>query len=184
MKKRLIATLLFLAVVLTGCSTKGEDKTEDAKTNCFDFTATEIVNSLEEWLIEFTPIAVVDNEENSEKIVTYTSQNDVFTTDTEAEYDLMHYHFTCDDITNKVSRISFYIDRDSSVATKRYLYHIYSIASCIDPSTNTDDITNTIESGFKEYDFAIYEGESFELNASRSDNYFNVSFTPHTKGEE
>lgn len=173
MKKRFIATILTAAVALAGCSTKGEDKTE-----CFDFTSTEIVSSLRDCVIDFTPIAVVDNEENAEKFVTYTSQNDVFTTETDAEYAMIHYQITCDDITDKVSRISFDIDRNSPEAASRYLYHLLSIASCIDPNADDDDITSAIKSGFKEYDFAIYEGESFVLNASRSDNYFNAFFTP------
>jgi hypothetical protein len=181
MKKRFIATILIAAVSLTGCATKGEDKTEEVKTECFNFTSTEIVSNLEELLIEFTPITVVDNEEKREKIATYASQDDVFTTDNETEYGMIHYQFTYDDLTDKVSTISFHIDRNSPAAARRYLYHIYSIASCIDPNANDDDISNAIESGFKEYDFAIYEGENFKLNAFRSDNYFDASFRPIEK---
>ena len=178
MKKGFIITMLLAAIVLTGCGLKGEIKTEEAKTEYFDFTATEIVNSLEEWLIDFTPFNVVEADEKTEKIVSYTSKTDVFNKD---EYDIkanIHYQFTCDDITNKVSSISFFIDKNSAKAAERYLYHIFSIASCIDPNTNTDDISNAIEKGFNENDYAIYRGENFELYALQNDEFLDVLFKP------
>lgn len=175
MKKSFIITMLVVALVLTGCSTKGEVATE-----CFDFTPVEIVDGLEDCLIDFIAFEVVDNEEKAEKIATYGSITDVFNADKDNIDAMIHYQFNYDDTTHKVSHISFFMDRNSIDAGKRYLYHIYSIASYIDPNTNTDDISTEITNGFDKLDFAIYEGENFVLNAGRNDEYFNVSFTPNT----
>lgn len=175
MKKGLIIIMLLVAVVFTGCSTKGEFAKE-----YFDFTPVEIVDGLEDCLIDFTPMGVVDNEEKAEKIATYGSIADVFNADKDNIDAMIHYQFNYDDTTHKVSHISFFLDRNSNAAAERYLYHIYSIANFIDPNTNTDDITAAITNGFDELDFAIYEGENFVLNAGRSDEYFNAFFTPNT----
>ena len=177
MKKGFIITMLLAAIVLTGCGSKGEIKTEEAKTEYFDFTATEIVSSLEEeFLIDFTPITVVDSYKETEKILSYTSETDIFNRD---EYNIkanIHYQFTCDDITNKVSSISFFIDKNSIKAAERFFLHLFSIASCIDPNTNTDDVGNAIEKGFDENDCALYRGENFELYAYQNDKYLDVLF--------
>lgn len=180
MKKGLIITMLLLSVILTGCSTKGEVEKE-----CFNFTPVEIVSELEECLIDFTARGIVDGNENGEKIATYNSITDVFNTDKNNIDAMIHYLFTYDDITGKVLSISFFMDRNATDAAERYLYHIDTLAECIEPNINTDDIFTAIEKGFNEYDFAIYEGVNFTLNASRSDEYFNASFTPikDAKGE-
>ena len=179
MKKGFIITLLLTAIVLTGCSSKGEIKTEEAKTEYFDFSPTEIVSRLEEeFLIDFTPFNVVDSYKETETIVSYTSKTDIFNRD---EYDInanIHYQFTCDDITNKVSSISFLIDKNSAKALERYFLHMLSIATCIDTNTNIDDISNAIEKGFNENDYAIYRGENFELYATQNDKFLDVLFNP------
>lgn len=186
MKKSFIIMLLVSAIVFTGCGAKNEEAKEETKTEYFDFTATEIVNKVStDWLIDFTPITVVDNEEKIEKIATFNSITDVFNTDKDDIDAMIHYQFHYDDTTHKVSYISFFMDRNSTKAAERYLYHIDAIALSIDPNANTDNIFDAIEKGFNDYDFAIYKGENFELYASRSDEYFNVSFTPiaNTKGD-
>lgn len=181
MKKGLIISMLIATVVFTGCSSKGKVKAD--KTEHFDFTAKEIVSNLEEYLIEFTAFGVVDNEEKTEKIATYSSITDIFNTDKNNLDAMIHYQFVYDYTTDKVSYISFFLDRNSTKATERYLYHIDAIAEVIDPNVDTDDISTTMEKGFNEYDFAIYKGKNFELNVSRSEEYFSASFTPIKKGE-
>lgn len=182
MKKSLIITILLATVILTGCNTKGEiEKKEDEK-QYFDFSHTEIVSMLEDSLIDFTPVSIFDNEDKTEKIATYTSITDVFNTDKSNIGAMIHYQFNYNDTTNKVSYIHFFMDRNETKAAERYLYHIYSIAECVDPNVNTDDISTTMEKGFNEYDFAIYKGKNFELNVSRSEEYFSASFTPIKKG--
>lgn len=183
MKKGLIITMLLISVILTGCSTKGEIETKEEEKLSFDFSHTEIVSNLEEWLIDFALIGVYDGKEKPEKIATYTSITDVFNTDKSNIDAMIHYQFTYDDTTDKVSYIHFFMDRNETKAAERYLYHIYSIAEYIEPSVNTDDISATMEKGFNEYDFAIYKGKNFELNVSRSEEYFSASFTPIKKGE-
>lgn len=185
MKKGFIITMLLAAIVLTGCSSNEGGKIEEAETKYFDFTPREIINELEECLIDFTPMGVVDNEEKAEQIATYSSITDVFNFDKDDIDAMIHYMFTCDDTTHKVSHISFFMDRNSTKAAERYLYHIFSIAQSIDPNANTDEISTAIENGFNDYDFAIYEGKNFKLHASRSGEYFNASFTPieNTKGD-
>ena len=180
MKKGFIITMLASAILLTGCSTKGEIVEKEY----FDFTPTEIVSELEDCLIDFTPMAVVDNKEKAEKIATCSSITDVFNTNKDDIDAMIHYQFNYDDETHKVSYISFFLDRNSAKAAERYLYHLDTIATIIDPNVNTDDIFDAIEKGFNEFDFAIYEGENFELYATRSGEYFNVSFRPieTTKG--
>lgn len=186
MKKGFIFTMLLVALVLTGCSSKGEVKTEETETKYFDFTPADITDELKtNSLIDFTPMGVVENKEKAEKIATFSSITDVFNTDKNDIDAMIHYQFNYDDTVYKVSHISFFMDRNSTKAAERYLYHIFSIAQSIDPNANTDEISTAIENGFNDYDFAIYEGENFELNASRSDDFFNVSFTPieNTKGD-
>lgn len=184
MKKGFIITLLLTAIVLTGCSSKGEIKTEEAKTEYFDFSPTEIVNSLEELEIDFIPMGVIDSEEKTEKIATYSSVTDVFNHNKDDIDAIIHYIITYDDTTNKVSKISFFFNRHSTLARWRYLLHLKSIAEYINPNTNWDDISNAIEKGFNENDYAIYRGENFELYATLSDAYLNASFQPTetTKG--
>lgn len=178
MKKRFIIALL-VAVVLTGCSVNEGAKIEEVKTVYFDFSPTEITDELKtNSLIDFTLIDVIDNEEKTEKIATYSSLTDVFNTDKSDINAMIHYRFNYDDTTHKVSYISFFMDRNANEAAERYLYHIYSIVSCIDPNISSDEITETIIKGFTDYDFALYEGENFKLNASRSDKYFDVNFKP------
>lgn len=183
MKKRFIISLLLAAIFITGCNTKGEIAKKEEEKLYFDFSHTEIVSNLEDSLIDFTPVSVFDNEDKTEKIATYTSITDVFNTDKSNIDAMIHYQFNYDDETDKVSYIHFFMDRNETKAAERYLYHIYSIAECIEPNVNTDDITATMEKGFNEYDFAIYKGKNFELNVSRSEEYFNASFTPTKKGE-
>lgn len=186
MKKGFIITMLLVALVLTGCNTNEGAKTEKAETKYFDFSPADITDELKtNSLIDFTPMSVVDNEEKAEKIATFSSITDVFNTNKDDIDAMIHYQFNYDDTTYKVSRISFFMDRNSTKAATRYLYHIDAIVLSIDPNANTDDIFEEIEKGFNDYGFAIYEGENFELNASRSDKYFNVSFTPieNTKGD-
>ena len=174
MKKGFFITLLASIVLLTGCGTKEEIVEKEY----FDFTPTEIVSELEDCLIDFTPMGVVDNEEKAEKIATYSSQTDVFNTNKDDIDAMIHYQFNYDDTTHKVSHISFFMDRNSTKAAERYLYHIYSIASCIDPTADTDEISAAITKGFNELDFAIYKGKCFELGVGRNDEFFTVSFTP------
>lgn len=185
MKKGFIISMLATAVVLTGCNAPKEEAKDYIKKAAFDFTPAEIVDTLRVEEIEFTPMAVVDSKEKDEKIAAYSSLTDVFNTDKENIGAMIHYQFTYDDTTYKVSRIHFFFDRYSTLATFRYLYHIKSIANYIDPNTNWDDISATIDKGFNDYDFAIYEGENFEIYASRSDEILSVSFAPNenTKGE-
>lgn len=185
MKKRVIISLLAAVLLLTGCNTKGEIVKKEEEKLYFDFSHTEIVSNLEEYLIDFTARGIVDGEVKAEKIATYTSITDVFNADKNDVDAMIHYLFTYDDTTKKVSYISFFMDRNATKAAERYLYHITAIAECIEPNINSDDIFKVIENGFNEYDFAIYEGKTFELNVSRSEEFFNASFTPikNTKGE-
>lgn len=182
MKKGLIITLL-LSVILMGCSTKGDIKTKEEEKQYFDFSHTEIVSKLEEYLIDFTDSGIVDGKEETEKIATYTSITDVFNADKNNIDAMMHYLFTYDDLTENVTRIHFFIDRNSTKSAERYLYHLDAMAESIEPNVNTDDIFTAIEKGFNNYDSAIYEGENFELYASRNEEYFSASFTPIKKGE-
>lgn len=179
MKKNLIITLLVSAIIITGCSTNNEGVKEETKTEYFDFTATEIVNKVStDWLIDFTPVMVVDNEEETEKIFTYSSTNDVFYTSDDIIGESASYSIVCDDKASKASSISFFFDKDSTEVTERFLYHISSIAQSIDPNVNTDDVLETINNGFNDNDFAIYNGDKFNLFVSCSDEYFNALFTP------
>lgn len=186
MKKGFIITLLVSAVILTGCGAKNDGVKEEEKKEYFDFTASEMVDRLgAEWLIDFTPIAVVDNEEKTEKIANYTAEVTFFDLDGDDAVPTLEYMFTCDDTTDKVSYILLFTDRGTAEAAGHFLYHISAIVQGIDPNANTEDIDTAIENGFNEYDFAIYEGEKYVLHASRSDEYFSVSFSPteNTKGD-
>lgn len=181
MKKGFIISILLAAVVLAGCSTKGE-----IATDYFDFTRAEIIDGIEACDIGMTISVITDSEEKTEKIAAYTSTKDGFT-DIEglSSPKPINYLITYDDTTYKVSRVCFFFDRNTALADFRYLLHTKSIAEYIDPNANWDDISSTIDNGFNELDFAIYDGEKFTLHASRDDKYFNVSFTPtnNTKGE-
>lgn len=185
MKKGLIITMLLISVLLMGCNTKGEIAKKEEEKLYFNFSHTEIVSNLEEYLIDFSNLGVADGEVKAEKIATYTSITDVFNTDKNNIDAMIHYIFAYDDATNKVSYISFFMDRNEIKAAERYLYHIAALAEYIEPNINTDDIFTAIEKGFNKYDSAIYESKGFALNVSRSEEYFNASFTPikNAKGE-
>lgn len=174
MKKRFIITLLVSALVFTGCGTKNEEE----KTQYFDFTKNEIVNELEEWLIDYTLITIIDYEE-TEKIATYTCGSDVITITNGVDDGLLHYKFVYNDETNKVSSISFFLEEDIEQSRARYLYHISSISQSIDPNVNIDEIYDTVKDGLNGEGFAIYNSENFILHASKSDDYFNAHFKPN-----
>lgn len=176
MKKKIIVILLASAVILAGCSsTKEVAKSIET----FDFTPAEMTDELKtNRLIDFTAFDVVDTEEKAEKIATFGSITDIFNDDNGDTDAMIHYSFTYDSTTYNTSCISFFMDRNSTAAAERYLYHIYSIASCIDPSANTEEISSAIENGFNDNGFAIYKGKNFVLNASRSEKYFSANFTP------
>lgn len=178
--------LLVSAIIITGCGTKNEGVKAETKTEYFDFTESEMVDKLStDWLIDFTPIAVVDNKEKTGKIASYTAEVPVLNMGGEGDANMMHYLFAYDDTTNEVSHISFFTNRDEQKAAEYFLYHIYAISQSIDQNANTDDITTAIKNGFNECDFATYNGVNFELNAFRNDEYFDASFTPiqNTKGD-
>ena len=181
MKKSFIILFLVFAVILTGC----DAKKEGVKTEYFDFAATEIVESLKSCSIDMTANTIVESEEKNEKIYDYTSHSDSFTDIEGVSSSPIHYIFTCDDTTNKVSHILFFFDRNSGLAYFRYLLHLKSIAEYIDSNINWDDVSSAIAKGFDELDYAIYEAENFELHVSRNEEYFNASFYPikNTKGE-
>ena len=97
MKKRVIISLLAAVLLLTGCNTKGEIVKKEEEKLYFDFSHTEIVSNLEEYLIDFTARGIVDGEVKAEKIATYTSITDVFNADKNDVDAMIHYHFTYDD---------------------------------------------------------------------------------------
>lgn len=184
MKKRFVITLLLAAVFLNGCGAEREadkteiNKAEEKQTECFAFTVTEIVDKLNaDCLIDFTPIAVVDNKEKTAKIATYTSSATAFNIDSAENTPMMHFSFNYDNKTDKVSRISFFTDRDEAKAFEHYLYHVLSIAQSIDPNVNTNDISNTIRTGLNNNEFATYTGKNFDMFASCSGDFLNASFT-------
>lgn len=178
------STLFYVSAKIVNPIISAEDVPESFSSTTpeketFDFTPAEITDELKtNRLIDFTALDIVENKEKAEKIATFSSITDIFNSD-EGNIDAMiHYQFNYDDTTYKVSYLSIFMYRNSTAAAERYLYHIYSIARCLDPNTNTDEITTAIENGFNDNDFAIYKGKNFELKASRSKEYFNASFTP------
>lgn len=181
MKRFIITTLLLSVVFCAGCSTK-----EEALPTYFEFTADEFVSKLkEDWMIDMNFLQIVDDEENSKKIFVYTSQSDVYNFDGYSIDAMMHYHIYCDDITNKVSGISFSFDKNSmgdiSEARARFYYHIYSIAQTIDINVNLDEIDIALKNvdGIKDGAEGIghYEHEKFVLNAFSTVTYFDAIFT-------
>lgn len=204
MKKILILTLAAL-FVFNGCSNKGETKEEiieevkkevlkeitkeatEEKTEYFDFTVTDIVSEIQKSSIVLTPISVVDSKETGEKIATYTSQKDTFTTDENVDYPLMHYSIAYDDTTGKVSDISFFLDTNSENGYKRFFVHIYNTVSSLE-MLYTDFGEDWTELGEVENigstQYFTYQGKHFGLLAFQTENYCNASFTPNqTKGE-
>lgn len=178
MKKGFIIMLLVSAVVLTGCGAKNEG----AKTECFDFTETEIVSELESCLIDFVQMAVVDDKDKN--IVSYISTDDVFTTDNEEVYASMHYSIVCNKTTDEVQSISYFIDKNSTKAAERFFYHLFSIASSIDPNADSDTMADAIESDNGDVD-GLYFGNNFTVSAYCIGDDYHAYFTPtkDTKGE-
>lgn len=176
MKKLFIITLLLTAVFLNGCSAERKaEKTEANKVECFDLKFTDFIDAVESCLIDLTPMGDFENEDKTARIATFTSATDVFQTVGTGDA-LIHYQITYDDETEKVSYISFFIDKDTTNARARYLYHMCSIAKIIDESINTDDISDAISTGLHEEKIAVYTWEKFKLFASCSDKYLSVSF--------
>jgi hypothetical protein len=173
MKKRFIITMLLVALVLTGCSSKGEDKKER-----FDATVTELVETLNsKYVIGLTPVMVIDAEEKGTKIASYTcpignSKN-------------IHYMVHYDETTDNVSYISFFFDKnigDIKKALTYYYIHIGAIAEIIEPTVDIgaiyDEISNVngVNEGFD--GSATYKTEEFYMSASCDDTYFHANFTP------
>lgn len=178
MKKVLLVALLVASVLLSGCSTKVEPE-QESETAYFNFTASELICNLEEWMIDFLPMGVFDSEDGTEKISAYTSSNDVFTTE-EKDYANIHYSIVYDDTTNKVSSISFFLDRNSVSAAERLFYHLVCIAKTIDENEELDNITAEIINDDKELE-GIYEGERLKVCAINTDGYYDIYITPTTK---
>ena len=179
MKKSFIATILIAAVSLTGCATKKE---EEKVTEYFDFTATEFVDYLaEEWLIDLVPITTIDDAEGQGKISTFT-----FSTENDSIDTMMHYMISYDDITKKISYISFNFDKsfmdDLSNARTRFRYHIGCIAEFIEPGIDAETVFDAISNvnGINEDadGMATYKGKDFSLLAYCLDTSFNASFRP------
>ena len=180
MKKRFIATLLASALSITmlaGCGTAKEEQTE-----CFDFTAPELVSELDEWLIDLTELDAYTFDDATDKVIAYVSNKDVFTTDADTYYAMMHYDIYCNNETDEVSSLSFFIDRNSADAASRYLYHISSVAQSIDENVNTETIYDTIVTD-SEID-GLYSGEHFIIRAYNDENYYHATFIPINKGND
>ena len=186
MRKILILTLAAL-FVFTGCSNKGEATEENTKTaiketkEYFNFTVTDIVSEIQKSNIVLTPITIVDDEETGEKIATYTSQKDTYTTDENIDYPLMNYLITYDDTTGKVSDVSFFLDTNSENGYKRFFNHIYNTVSSLE-MLYTDmgedwAALGEVENINLDKDFS-YQGKHFYLYAFQSGKYCNAGFSP------
>lgn len=179
MKKVLSVALLVASVLLSGCSTKVEPEQNNEK-EYFDFSTSEFIGNLDEWVIGLTPMGGFDSEDGTEKIASYTSSNDAFTTDIENDYSFIHYSIVSDAATNKVSSISFFLDRKSVNADVSLFYHLSCIAEIIDENEELDNIAEDIVNDDRELE-GIYEGERLKVFAFNSDEYYTIYITPTTK---
>lgn len=148
----------------------------------FDFTTTEIIEDLKICSIGVKPITVVDADTHN--IKTYTSKDDIYTTDNEGNFALMHYSICCNKETDKVQSVSYFIDKNSVRATERFFYHLFSVVNSIDPTVNTKDLTKAIISDSTEIDGA-YIGNRFMVNVYCLGNDYHAYIMPNenTKGD-
>lgn len=184
MKKILILTLAAL-FVFSGCTNKGEatettTTATEEKTEYFDFTVTEFVDTLaDEYFTHLTFIATVPTDDGR-KINTYTNGSP-----SDSIAPMVHYQITYDEKTEKVDYINFFTDRDfetvlPDLVLTHYFIHTGAVSSVIEPNIDVDLLLDEIAKGFKENDpaFAIYKGEKFELTATYNDKYCDASFRP------
>lgn len=179
MKKFFASIVLFSFVFISGCG-----GAKEAPAACFDFTYTELVDALSEnWMIDLELVKTIDDEENKQKIARYT-----FSTYNDTAETMMHYSVIYDDATNKVSRISFTVDKDFmgdvTNARTRFYYHIDAIAETINPTINKDEIYDKIKESkieAEESNAAYYTNDDFVLLASANDTYFDAYFAPNEK---
>lgn len=190
--KRFLTSLILISVVsFSGCSSdvSTNNAKEETTIEYFDFTNKELVNELEtSWLIDLDLFSVVDDEDGKSKIASYTfaTENDIDT--------MMHYQVSYDDITEKVSHIYFFFDKDFmgdiTSAYTYFFYHIGAISEIIDPDIDIDEVYNEISNvnGNEANSVELYKNEEFCLIASCDNTRFSASFLPieainHTKGD-
>lgn len=171
-----LSVFLASAVVFLSAKIVNPIISQQSKTECFDFTNTEFITLLnEKYDIGLNSVTVIDSKEKGSKIATYTCDagNDID--------EMVHYSVQYDEITDNVSYISFFFDKnidDVEEALTLYYTHIGAIAKTIEPTVDIGAIYDEIINGFKGDNFAIYEGVNFGLNAMCDDEYYHASFAP------
>lgn len=187
MKKSFIIMLLVSAIIITGCGTKNEGVKEETKTEYFDFTVTDFVDTLsEEYFTHLTLISTVPVDDGI-KINSYTCG-------TLGYSPLVHYQISYDEKTEKVTHISFFLDKDfetdlSDLVLAHYFIHVQTVSSVIEPDIDNEALLDEIVTGFAEKKLntsaALCERKKFTLYAFNSDSYFDASFQPirNTKGD-
>lgn len=175
MKKVIFIALILSVVFCFGCGTK-----EEAPPTYFEFTADEFVSKLEEdWSIDLVQDFVSYDEESGEKIASYK-----FSTTNDTKMTAMSYSIFYDSITNKVSYISFDVNKDFMGNVKnaltRFYFHIGAVAEIIDPGVNVDGICDNIKAAFDDgEDIFFYESDKYNILVNSSEYSFSASF--HSK---
>lgn len=162
-----------------------EGNTEEEQTTYFDFTVTEFVDTLwDEGFIHLSYFDTVPLDDGS-VVNTYTNGN---TSDSSAP--MVHYLITYDKQTEKVSHISFFLNKDfetdaSSSALVHYLLHVDAVSRTIESDIDTATLFDEIVQGFSENELdsntVFCEREKFTIIALENDSYYDASFAPSDK---
>ena len=149
---------------------------------CFDFTSTDLADRLLGYSIDLTSIDETDSKNEKSKI--FISQKDIYTNDEDVIYPSVHYNLTCDKLSDEVQSVSCYIDSDTPNATERFFFHLFAIASSIDASVDTREISKSIITDNGDIE-GVYIGEQFIANVyCLSDEYHAyIKPTENTKGD-
>lgn len=184
MKKRFIITLLVSALILTGCGAKNEGAKEETKTEYFDFTVTEFVETLDdEYYTHLTYNDAVPLDDGTiTNTYTHGSPGD-------SSAPMVHYRINYDEKTEKVLRITFTIHKDLDtddhvLNLTHYFLHVAEVSSVIEPDIDSEALLDEIVEGFAENEIninaALCDREKFNLFATNGDSYFDAMFTPKT----
>lgn len=173
MKKIFALVLACLFVLVSGCA-----EGEDLPVVYFDCTEQEIVDALsEDHFITLEQISNIDNTKTGDKIAAFSFYSEPGNYDT-----YMHYQIGYSAETGNASTINFFFDKNFmgniDHAWTRFNYHIGAISTILDPTINTVELYEIIDSGIDENGHSMYIGDTFALFATLNDKYFDAAFYP------
>lgn len=162
-----------------------EGNTEEEQPTYFEFTVTEFVDTLgDEYFTHLTYIATVPLDDGS-IVNTYTHGSP-----SDSSAPMVHYQITYDETTEKVSHVSFFLDKNfktdiSNLALTHYFIHVGIVSSVIEPDIDAEALMDEIAKGFTENELnvkmAFCDREKFTIIALENDSYYDASFAPSDK---